>query len=132
MKQKVLTLAVGLSCAVLISGCATLFGGGSKQSITINSQTPQENVSIGYLSDDNSSVEVIQTFNTPTTVTIPRENKNLMIRDKDGNCEEKRVEKELNSWFWGDVLMLSLLSTTVDAVTGAMWEYDNNVTIECR
>ena len=30
-----------------------------------------------------------------------------------------------------DVLALSLLSTTVDAVTGAMWEYDKVTTLEC-
>lgn len=74
----------------------------------------------------------MQTFQTPTTISVGRENKDLLIKDIDGKCEDTRVKKETNDWFWGDVLALSLLSTTVDAVTGAMWEYDDNVTIECK
>lgn len=131
MKRKVLTLAIGVSCSIMMTGCATLFGGGAKQNITIKSSEPK-NLSLHYVDDKNVTSPVVQTFQTPTTISVGRENKDLLIKDIDGKCEDTRVKKETNDWFWGDVLALSLLSTTVDAVTGAMWEYDDNVTIECK
>ncbi|MCT7481800.1 hypothetical protein [Aliarcobacter cryaerophilus] len=49
-----------------------------------------------------------------------------------GNVKKKKVEKKLNPWFWGDVVATSLVSTTTDAVTGAMWKYDENVSLDCN
>ena len=46
--------------------------------------------------------------------------------------KKKKVEKKLNPWFWGDVVATSLVSTTTDAVTGAMWKYDENVSLDCN
>lgn len=131
MKRKVLTLAIGLSCTIMMTGCATLFGGGSKQNITIKSSEPK-NISLYYVNDNNTTTDSGQTFQVPATISVNRENKDILLKDTSGECEDTRIKKEMNPWFLGDVVALSLLSTTVDAITGAMWEYDDNVTIECQ
>ena len=124
--KKSLLLTSSLGMAVMFSGCATLFGGGSKQQIAIQTTKPTI-VTIGH-TDDNSSIIDPQQIQTPNIVTVTRENKDILVKTKDGN--KKIVKKKLNNWFWGDVIATSPLSTTVDAVTGAMWKYDDNVTID--
>lgn len=112
----------------MLSGCATLFGGGGKQQITINSSKPM-NVSLGYASDDSKTAMNSQKITTPGTITMVRENKNLLLTSDNDEFKPVVVEKKLNPWFWGDVIATSLLSTTVDAVTGAIWKYDDNITV---
>jgi len=127
MNKKFL-IALPLVSAIMFSGCATVLGGGAKQKITINSSKPM-NISLGYASDDNKTATSAQRATTPATITINRENKNLLLTSDNKEFEPVVIEKELNPWFWGDVLMTSPVSTTTDAVTGAMWKYDDNITI---
>ena len=129
--RKKLLIALPLVSAVMFSGCATLFGGGGKQTILIKSEKPVR-ASIGYATDDNKTATQTQSFTTPATLTMVRENKNLLIKSENGEFKPVVVEKKLNGWFWGDVIATSLLSTTVDAITGAMWKYDENITIPTK
>ena len=143
MKRKVLTLALGTSCAIMMTGCATIFGGGDNQAINIKSDK-QMMVDIYKVEskkdngEDTSKKEtkepelIHKNITIPSSVNIERSNKDILIKPTNNECGEKRVEKKLNPWFWGDVVATSLLSTTVDAVTGAMWEYDDNVTMDCQ
>ncbi|WP_121628734.1 hypothetical protein [Poseidonibacter antarcticus] len=130
MKKMYSVLSLGIAATFTLSGCATIFGGGDMQKITVNSDE-SKNMSVGYLNEKDNSVDVIQTFNAPSVITVNRESKDLVIKSTDTNCEEIVLEKKLNPWFWGNVVATSLLSSTVDAVTGAMWEYDDTVSIEC-
>ena len=127
MKKKLL-IALPLIGAVMFSGCATLFGGGGKQQVMINSSKPM-NVSLGYLSDDNKTAINSQKVTTPATVTMVRDSKDLLLTSDDNEFEPIVVEYNMNPWVWGDILATSPLSTTVDAITGAMWKYDDNITI---
>ena len=129
--RKKLIIALPLVSAMMFSGCATLFGGGGKQTISIKSDKALSGT-IGYLSDDNKTIINKQAFSTPATVTVIRENKDLIIESNNGEFKPVTVEKQTNPWFWGDVIATSLLSTTVDAITGAMWKYDENVTIPTK
>jgi hypothetical protein len=130
MKKNVLVLSSILVSSVLFTGCATLFGGGGSQQITISSNKSTQ-VDIGHTEDGNNLLSNYQTVTVPGTVTVLRENKDILIKTKNGKCKPVIVKKETNSWVLGDVLALSLLSTTVDAVTGAMWEYDTSTSINC-
>lgn len=127
MKKKLL-IVLPLISAVMFSGCATLFGGGGKQEVKINSNKPM-NVSLGYVSDDNKTAINSQKVTTPATVTIVRESKDLLLISDNNEFEPIVVEHKMNPWVWGDILATSLVSTTTDAVTGAMWKYDDNITI---
>ena len=126
--KKSLFITTALVSVVALSGCATLFGGGGKQKITVNSSKPMK-VKMGYASDDNKTSTDFQSFNAPATITMIREDKDLLLTSDDNEFEPVVVEKKLNPWFWGDVIALSLVSTTTDAVTGAMWKYDENITV---
>lgn len=144
MKRNVLTLVVGVSCSIMMTGCATLFGGGANQVINIKSdkemivdiykaQSKEKNADGEEIKKEQKEPELLhKNIKIPSSINVQRSSNDLLLKPVDGECQEKRVEKQLNNWFWGDVLAGSLLSTTVDAVTGAMWEYDNNITIECQ
>ena len=127
MKRK-LQITVLLVGMIMLNGCATVLGGGGKQEITINSKKAM-NVSLGYASDDNKTALNAQKATTPATITMIRESKNLLLTSDDNEFEPIIMEYGMNPWVWGDILMTSLVSTTTDAVTGAMWKYDDNITI---
>jgi len=143
MKRKVLNLAVGVSIGIMMTGCATLFGGGANQAINIKSDKEMV-VDIYKVESINKNVDeenkrkpkepelVHQNVTIPSSINVQRGNNDLLLKATNENCKEQRVEKKLNPWFWGDVVATSLLSTTVDAITGAMWEYDDNVIVECQ
>ncbi len=128
--NKIALLSVIASGALLFTGCATIFGGGGKQHISIITDT-QRSVTIGH-TEDNKTLIQPQTVNAPVTATVLRESKDLIVKDEKGECEPVLVESKMNPWVWGDILAGSLLSTTVDLVTGAAWKYDDNVTIKCK
>jgi len=123
MKRKIL-IATSIATTIMFSGCATLFGGGGQQSITINSSTPMEG-KLTYA--DGKGIQ--KNFTTPTTIIVERRSKDLKITSKNNDFEPVTVEKRMNSWVWGDILATSPLSTTTDAVSGAMWEYDENINL---
>ena len=127
MKKSVL-VSISLGAMFMFSGCATLFGGGSEQQIAINTDKPMI-VTIGH-TENNKNIIDPQTIKAPSIVTVNRENKDILIKTKDD--KKVIVKKKLNPWFWGDVLAISPLSTTVDAITGGMWKYDDNVNIHSK
>ena len=42
------------------------------------------------------------------------------------------VKSKMDPWFLGDVVALSLLSSSIDCLSGAAWRYDDNVTIDIK
>ena len=42
------------------------------------------------------------------------------------------VKSKMDPWFLGDVVALSLLSSSIDCLSGAAWRYDDNVTINVK
>jgi hypothetical protein len=144
-KSLVLAGFLGVSTSVMFTGCATLFGGGSNQSINIKSDKEMVydiyKVEVVEKDADGKVVEkknpkepklIHANMKVPSNINVDRSNEDILLKSKNEECKDIRVEKKLNNWFWGDVLATSLLSTTVDAVTGAMWEYDKEVTVECK
>ncbi len=53
--RKSLLVVLPLASSLMFSGCATLFGGGGKQTISIKSDKALSGT-IGYLSDDNKTI----------------------------------------------------------------------------
>ena len=123
--KKSLLVSVSLGAMFMFSGCATLFGGGPQQPIAINSDKPMI-VTIGHTENDQNIIDP-QIVKIPSIVNVTREHKDILIKTKDN--KKVIIKKKLNPWFWGDVLATSLLSTTVDGITGSMWKYDDNVNI---
>lgn len=128
--KKITLISMATAGALVFSGCATLFGGGGKQNISVITNTPKE-LTMGH-TEDNKTLIQPQNFNAPAVVTVMRENKSILIKDDTGECEPVVIENKMNPWVWGDIIATSPLSTTVDAVTSAIWKYDENVTVKCK
>ncbi len=137
--NKKLLIVLPLVSIIMFSGCATYYGGGAKQKITINSSKPMK-ASLRHISIKNKTMidellstklreesEETQSFTTPATITIFRKNKNLLLTSDDNEFEPIIIKKRINPWFFGDVLAISF--TTIDSYTGAMWKYDDNIII---
>ena len=118
-----------------------LFGGGSSQTINVQSQktTTVDMYKIKTEKDQDTGevkekerVLINSNLQVPASINVQRDSKDILIKPKDDSCKEITATGSMNNWVWGDILATSLLSTTVDAVTGAMWIYDENVTLECK
>jgi len=126
MKKKLL-VAIPLLSTIMFSGCATLFGGGGKQTISISTDSQKRlRAIVSY--DDGSKPQYLI---LPGTVTMDRKNSNIVVKSQDNEFNPVIVEKNLNGWFWVNSLAgySSLFSSTTDATTGAMWKYDDTVTV---
>lgn len=140
-KTLVMASLVATSTSILFTGCATLFGGGSSQTINVQSQktTTVDMYKIKTEKDQDTGevkekerVLINSNLQVPASINVQRDSKDILIKPKDDSCKEITATGSMNNWVWGDILATSLLSTTVDAVTGAMWIYDENVTLECK
>lgn len=125
--KKNLMILVPLASAVMFSGCATLFGGGEKQMVSINSDKPMK-ATLSY--EDGSSP---QYFTTPATLSVERKNKKVKISSESNEFNTIEIDNKVNGWFWVNILGApggTVLSSTTDAATGAMWKYEDAVTVQ--
>jgi uncharacterized protein YceK len=120
MKKKLLLVTLILP---LFTGCATIMTG-STQKINVSSAGIPH---VTFKIDDT-------TYTTPTTVTVKRENEDKVIVVEDEACVQKRIvlNKKLNPMFLGNLLSGGMFGSTTDYFTGAMWQYDDNVVIQCK
>lgn len=121
MKKIALTLAT----AVALTGCATVFDGGSK---TINLiPTNGKDVRVSVRSDGG-----VQETNIPGIINVKRSKDDLYVTVIDKCYEGSHViQHEVTPAFFGNILfgIFGLTGTTVDMSSGNMWKYDNTVTI---
>jgi len=127
MKRKLL-IAVLSASMVVFSGCATLFGGGGKQTISVSSDSAKRMKAVISYEDGSSP----QYLTIPGTVTVKRADQNIIVKSQDKEFESTTIKKDTNGWFWANILGLpwgTLLSTTTDYSSGAMWTYEEAVTV---
>jgi hypothetical protein len=141
MTKQILMIGSIIGASILFTGCATLFGGGSTQTINVQSSKTttvdmykiktEKNQETGEIKET-ERVLVNSNLQVPASINVNRDSKDILIKPKNNDCKEVTATGTMNNWVLGDVLALSLLSTTVDAVTGAMWKYDDNITLDCK
>ncbi len=125
MKKRLLIVLPFVS-AMMFSGCATLFD--SKQTISISSDSDKRMKAVLSYSDGSKS----QFMTCRWTRTLKNKGKDLKIESNNNEFQPLVVEKEFNLVTLFDILgglYLGPLSTTTDAVSGAMWEYDEAVIV---
>lgn len=112
MRKLSITLlaAAGLS----IGGCATIMDGGD-QDISFSSNPDNAVVSINGQ----------QVGRTPVEVNWDRGSDDLEVEFSADDHETYRatIDSDLNMMFLGNIITGGPLGTTIDFVTGAMWEY---------
>lgn len=123
MKQKLFAAAFGLA---LLSGCASMQSG-TTQLVKISSNPEGADV---YVAEMVTKDNVVQYQNkakvgqTPVTVRLPRKD-GVVFLEKEGFQETiVPMNRKMNPWVWGDILLTSPLSTSIDTSTGAAYEYD--------
>ena len=114
-------LVLGLSVALLASGCASV--------MTADQQT------INVTTSSNKPAEVTvddKTIMAPGMVTVLRDGKDKVVRSKAPGCDNATpVKKSIATPFWGNIILGGLLGSTTDSATGKMWDYENSVEIKC-
>lgn len=128
MKKKMIILLAVIS-AIMFSGCATLFGGGEKQTISVNSDKPMK-ATLSY--EDGSSPKY---FTTPATLSVERKNKKIKVSSDSNEFEPIEIDNKVNGWFWVNILGApggTVISSITDAATGSMWKYEDTVTVQSK
>jgi hypothetical protein len=126
--RKKLLIALPLASVMMFSGCATLFGGGGKQTISVSSDSTKRMKAVVSYADGSSP----QYLTIPGTITVKRTNKDIIVKSQDKDFEPTKIKKNVNGWFWANILGApygTILSSTTDYASGAMWKYDDAVTV---
>jgi len=115
---KIRTVAFAVGITLFTSGCATLIGG-KTQSINISS-------------DKRTEIEVDgRKYSTPAKIMLERSSEDKVITI--ANCDKNlTIESSIRPLFFGNILFGGVIGSTTDATNDAMWEYDDNVTVECK
>ena len=100
-----------VACFVMLTGCATLLGGGSSQDISFASQPSGASVS------DNGQA----LGSTPVLSALSRKNDHLIRIELDGyEAFELQMTKGTNGWVWGNLVFGLIPGLIVDLATGAI------------
>lgn len=121
MKKNILSVVASASL-IALSGCASVMTH-EEQTVNVKSST-------------NQPVEVSiegQKVTTPGTVVLLRDGKDKVVRTADGSCEkETAVDKTITPVFFGNIILGGFPGSTTDAVTGKMWDYEDDVVVTCK
>ena len=123
--MKIKRLAAVGSCALFFSGCASVISG-THQEIKVDSEPKGATVYTGWQSEsDGKTVMAGRAVAgvTPLTVSIPRRDGMIEVAKEGYKSQNIELQRELNYWFFGNVVLTSLLSSCIDTSTGAISEY---------
>jgi hypothetical protein len=108
MKTILLILA-----AATMTGCATI-ATGTKDNVSFVSNPEGATVSV--------SGKVIG--KTPVSADLPRKRDQMIVFEKDGYKPlTMKLETQMNSWFWGNIVIGGLFGSTTDSASGAVYRY---------
>lgn len=107
---------------ITLCGCATIIDG-TTQEITIDSNPQGATVYVTTIKDGVLGPKT-EAGQTPLTVLVPRKDGAIIVEKEGYQSQQVELVRGMNPWVFGDVLMTSLLSTSIDTSTGASNEYD--------
>jgi hypothetical protein len=115
------TLAAA-AIVVAVSGCASIQSG-STQQVKVSSNPAGATVYVA-LKKDGVVTNKVAVGVTPLTVTLSRKHGALFVEKENYVAAEVPLTTKMNPWMWGNILLTSPLSTSIDTSTGASREYD--------
>jgi len=124
MKHGLKLIAAAGAVAVL-SGCASMHSG-TTQEIKVSSNPVGATVYTGVRSktEPNVILNSVAVGKTPLTVRISRKDGAIAVEKAGFVPVQLPLTTKMNPWVWGDILLTSPLSTSIDTSTGAANEYD--------
>lgn len=124
MSLKSFVAILASAAVILISGCASIVGGGSTQSIHIDSQPQGAKIFIGKLVDGKPAELVDSGLKTPTFVEVKRRDTVIVLKQDGYPDIQVPLKTTVNGWFFGNFILGGLLGSSIDSSTGAINEYD--------
>jgi hypothetical protein len=123
MRFKVLfSSAAVLAGMIFVGGCASIMDG-TKQQVKVDSNPKGAEIYTAVM-DDGTLSKLQKVGATPATVSLPRKDGVLVLKKEGYEDATVTPKKKMNGWVWGDIVLLSLLSTSIDTSTGASKEID--------
>jgi hypothetical protein len=119
-------LALALAGSALLSACATIVTG-TTQIIKVDSNPQGARIfTAEKITEHGKTVYAnrAEAGVTPGTVGIPRKDGAVLLEKEGYEPTEVPLKQGMAGWVWGDIVLLSLLSTSIDTSTGAAKEYD--------
>lgn len=121
MKLQVLKASVVASAIAVASGCASI----------VTDETTAVNVSTSNGQPAKITVEG-QVYQAPGVIMMQKTGQDQVLVAEGNGCQHSTVvQKEVEPWFWGNIVFGGLLGSTTDNATNKMWTYQENVTISC-
>jgi hypothetical protein len=116
MKTKIAILIIGT--ILFTNGCATLMGG-KTQTVNVKSNKSKEIQVDG------------RKYTTPAQIIVKRssDDKVITVEGCDKNITMKSNVRPL---FFGNIIFGGIFGSTTDATNDAMWEYDDDINIDCN
>ena len=122
MRKKLLISALLAGFSFMFCSCATILTG-TTQKINIKS-VGKQNVKF--------SIEG-KTYTTPAIVEIKKGgDKIITILDEECIQRQVLVKKNFNPAVLGNLISGGVVGLTTDYVSGAIWEYESDVTLYCK
>lgn len=110
------------TAAVALSGCASIQSG-TTQNVKVASNPAGATVYVA-LKKDGVVANKVAVGVTPVTVNLSRKHGALFVEKEGYVPTEVALTTKMNPWMWGNVILTSPLSTSIDTSTGASREYD--------
>ncbi|WP_305825573.1 PEGA domain-containing protein [Massilia brevitalea] len=121
MKRFTQALAAA-AITLALSGCASIQSGTS-QNVKVSSNPAGATVYVA-LKKDGVVTNKVAVGVTPLTVTLSRKHGSVFVEKEGYTPVEVSLTTRMNPWMWGNILLTSPLSTSIDTSTGASREYD--------
>jgi len=121
-----LKLVAAAVAALTLSACASMQSG-TTQEVKISSNPAGAAVFVGHQKMENgkmSTFNMVQVGVTPLAVRISRRDGAIEVRNAGYEPALVPLVTKMNPWVWGDILLTSPLSTSIDTSTGAANQYD--------
>lgn len=118
-------ILVALLVCSMLSGCASIVKGRNKN-VNIMTSTGEE-VEVNVV-----SASGMQSIVVPSVVSLKKDNQDITITVKETQCLRSStsiVSSEIEPWFLGNVFSGGIFGSSTDALTGAMWTYDDNIVV---
>lgn len=109
--MRIILISIVLSIAILLNGCATIFGQCGDQGIDFTSKPSGAVVTVD---DDYRGV-------TPITVKLNRHREHFATVSSGGQTYNKKIGVGLNLFLFGNILFGGLIGIAVDTLDGAAW-----------
>lgn len=120
--MKALKNLIVVGACMYITGCGTIMEG-SQQDVKIDSYPSGASI-FKVTKDKEGVINRAQIGITPATVSISRKDAVISLEKEGYQNAEVPLKSSMNNWMWGNILLTSPLSTSIDTSTGASREYD--------